>query len=301
GPRINRDLWLKTGDRSRLAAFIHEAFRNYQINYEGQYVESDLDRKIEVITNLLVMHSPSELKEHLDYTKFFDGELLDWILRYDFESWTFLETYRFSHPDKILTAAEVKRFVSKEIEDKWNQRTRDSAFKIWYDVQHMGDRSFDPETQIQKWEDSIRAYLRRGRTNEGSEGDWKAEILIRAMTLYNHYIQDRWYEDAGMSFLIGDLKNLMSLQENNPKINIFDDLEKYHCYSQRDWNIPIDKVSRRQNEDLEQLRMKRRRELRKCNIEVILRQDPRLIIILEAELSDDPQLMEEIRRDLNLP
>ena len=61
-----------------------------------------------------------------------------------------------------------------------------------------------------------------------------------------------------------DLKYLINLQVQNPKIDIFKNIEKYNCRTRTDWTTPIEKFQSRSAEKFIELRNSHQSDYQKC-------------------------------------
>lgn len=250
GARINRTLWNQLGDRSRIAALIHEALRNYQIALHLHTRESDFDAKIQRITNLLVMQNPQEISGFLDYTQFFDAAMLEYLESLESNHLTFREMIEIYHPHYLSDPATQKKmiesFSNPIILADWEARkkknlTESSPFKIQNDLNSV----LIPEPEIAKFkqmEQSVRHFLQSTPVNRSEI--FQREVEIKALRLLNDYLQTRWLDEAWYG-LWSDVQKLISLQLRFPREDIFGNIKKYQEMLMTNFSMPIDKIQGR--------------------------------------------------------
>ncbi len=261
GARINRNLWNQLGDRSRIAALIHEALRNYQIALNLHTREAEFDAKIQRITNLLVMHNPQEISGYLDYKQFFGAAMLQYVESIESSSLTFREMIEIYQPhylsDPVTQKKMIESFSDPVVLAGWEARKKKelaefSPFKFHNELV----ATLIPEPEIAKFkqmERSVRHFLQSTPVNRSES--FQREVDIKALRLLNDYLQTRWLDEAWYG-LWSDVQKLISLQLHHPQEDIFGNIKKYQETLLTNFSMPIDKIQGRDVTQFEQEKAK---------------------------------------------
>lgn len=276
--RLYLPYWKRMGDQSRLAALVHEAFRNIQIVAEFKNNESDFDLKIQKITQFLIMNEPSELAEHLDYTQFFDGELLQYLLSAESASLNLLEYATLYHPEYLKDPKIKQRLTdparNEEFMKNQSKLSQKSMFEDRIKLYKMNDKYPVLNEAIEKTEAFIRAFLKNPR--EFSPLDrFEAETFMKGLHLQNMYMQERWMDESSIELAM-DIKKLMFLQLKFPRIDIFGQIQKYGCLTTAHWLTPVEKMQSRESTKMMDLHEKENNQRMQC-IQKIFEDNPTML------------------------
>lgn len=302
GARINRDLWYQSGDRSRLAALVHEALRNLQITLQAHYEEPNFDLKVQTMTNYLMMTDPSTIPVYMEYEKFFQKKILKDILDYEKSHLTMMEYVLVFKPELVKDHVAMARLRSnsegqaKFIEDQDKSRFERSQFKMRNDL-FSKLRSLEGE-KLAEHEAGVRKYLAANKLGFNFSEKSLNEVRIKGLRHYNRFMQERWLDESLFEVYLS-LDKLMELQYNNPQEDVFGKMDKYNCYTWTDWQIPVDKIQDRQHEKFIEQRAGHMDEYKKCIVQRSLSGDPRseeLLLILGYE----PKMIAEVKKKMGL-
>lgn len=244
--RLYLPYWQRMGDQSRIAALIHEAFRNIQIIADFNNEESDLDLKIEKITQFLMMHDPSEVKDYLDYTQFFDGALILYLLSEEDKNLNLIEYATVYRPEYLMDPKIKQRLSNPERNEQFiKSRSANAALEERIKLFKLSDRYPFIAEAIEKTETFIRDYLKYPR-EFSPKARFQAETFMKGLRLQNIYMQERWIGESAVT-LAFDIKKLMFLQLEFPQVDIFGEIQKYGCLTPTRWLTPVEKMQTRES------------------------------------------------------
>lgn len=265
GARINKPLWELHGDRSRMGALIHEALRNYQIVQNYHHQEPHFDAKIQKLTNFLIMQDPRDLRGSLNYSLFFDQQVLSDLEHLEVNFLSLRDYVELLSPHHI---ADPKRRANFEKNLKDPATIRD-----WEEKQEKFLQEWDPfkrnadikkilvtleKASFQRLEESMRNYVQNGTSLSPSERFVK-ETELKGFKLLNNYLQSRW-QGHEWSSLWSDLRTLILLQLDNPREDVFAKIEKYQQRLFHNFSMPLDKIQSRDTSKLQEEQDKQKRK-----------------------------------------
>ena len=246
GARINKPLWERHGDRSRMGALLHEALRNYQIVQGYHHQEPYFDAKIQKLTNFLIMQDPRDVRGVLNYSAFFNQRVLA-----DLES---LQIHFLSIRDsaELLGLQETANMQDPTTIRNWEEKQKKSlqTWDPFTKYAHLKKIVVIPEAEkFNKFEESTRNYIERGASLSSSERFVK-ETELKGFKLLNNYLQTRWQGNEWYS-LWNDLRELILLQLNNPQEDVFAKIENYQSRLFNNFSMPLDKIQSRDTSKLQ--------------------------------------------------
>ncbi|MGZ3775640.1 MAG: hypothetical protein ACXVCY_16825 [Pseudobdellovibrionaceae bacterium] len=216
GARIYRPIWMLLGDRSRLAALIHEAFRVIELKWSYGLSDPEFDTKIQKLTAILVLADPHQYKNEAQVYSY-----LTPLLKEEIEN-----TDTLSEDPSLQIRNSIKE-------------------KLIKDGHELKELYGNTHTEVSNWMTEMEGYLKKYlQANEDYKYSiftpWKEsdrnffEALADGISFYNTYLQERWNPYMDGAVLV-DLKNLIHLAEKRPDLKIFENPKIYNCLMINDW------------------------------------------------------------------
>ncbi|MGZ3771912.1 MAG: hypothetical protein ACXVCA_19350, partial [Bdellovibrio sp.] len=218
GVRIYRPIWMLLGDKSRLAALIHETFRVMELKWSYGLNDSEFDTKIQKLTAILVLGNPRNYSTEQLHS------YLTPLLKEEIEN-----TDRLTANPDLAKSSKGKQFLQEEKDLKELHGNMYTIVSNWM---------IEMESHLKKYLQANEDYKYSIFTPWKESDKNFFEALADGISFYNMYLQERW-QPSMEAYVLVDIKNLIKLAEKRPDLKVFENPNIYNCLAINDWSSDL--------------------------------------------------------------